>query len=373
MTEKDHCLTKLSICLFLSVCLSCLSVTQGATSVCPDFDLDGDCIVDFNDFAIFVTEWLAQRLDCNSGYEDCDDYYYNGCEAHVVTDPNNCGGCDNICSLPHATAECMDGNCVLIGCQGNYDDCDGVPENGCETDLMNDVDNCGFCGNNCNYPNATAACQGGNCIIAACDPAYGDCDGVPENGCETDLMNDANNCGFCGNNCNYPNATAVCQGGSCIIVACDPAYADCDGIGENGCEVNLNNDPACSGAEYLGALEGDGNCSIYTRFLRGEKWYRITLTDDTSNDVLFGSRWLYFQVRLQSPSGVDYNLYMYDDACGSDPIGSSTSYGSIDGLNYQLPDYFGSDESRTFLVEVRYYNGSSCDNWSLQFSGGCPP
>ncbi len=319
MTEKDHCLTKLSICLFLSVCLSCLSVTQGATSVCPDFDLDGDCRVDFNDFAIFVTQWLAQRIDCNSGYEDCDDYYYNGCETHVAADANNCGGCGIICNnLPNASMECIDGNCVI-----------------------------------------------GECVAG-----YGDCDGIPGNGCERNLMTDPDNCGFCGNACDFHNAIAECQSGSCVMTGCDPGYANCDEITGNGCEVDLNSDPACTAYDYIGQVYGDEGCTPGpSRSSRGEKWYGLLVLDGSS--YLFNST-LYLRVALQSPSGTDYGLYLYDN-CGSGPIASSHSGGTLDQIDYSWTDNVGSDDSRFFYIEVRYFSGSSCSNWDLNTWGDCKP
>jgi len=149
--SKSSVLT-LVIGLFLSACFGWVSTAAGATHVCPDYDLNGDCVVDFNDFALFASQWLAQRLDCPAGYEDCDDHYFNGCETHVAADVNNCGGCGIVCSLPHAAADCVDGNCVVGECAAGYGDCDGLPANGCERNLITDVSNCGYCGNVCNLP-----------------------------------------------------------------------------------------------------------------------------------------------------------------------------------------------------------------------------
>jgi len=44
--------------------------------------------------------------DCNGGegmwYGNCDLNPLNGCESHLWTDPNNCGGCGNICPVGYA-------------------------------------------------------------------------------------------------------------------------------------------------------------------------------------------------------------------------------------------------------------------------------
>ena len=125
-----------SIQIILCILFGLSSFALPSTSVCPDFDLDDDCTVDLNDFALFASQWLAQRMDCNPGYEDCDDFYYNGCEVHISSDPNNCGACGIICD---PLFECVDGTCVSV-CPDKYIDCDGITENGCEV-YLGDYDN----------------------------------------------------------------------------------------------------------------------------------------------------------------------------------------------------------------------------------------
>jgi hypothetical protein len=56
-----------------------------------------------------------------------------------------------------AHVRCEDGNCV---CTGGFDDCDGSPENGCETDLASSEDHCGACGHGC----LGGGCSGGRCL-----------------------------------------------------------------------------------------------------------------------------------------------------------------------------------------------------------------
>ncbi|MCG8554009.1 MAG: hypothetical protein MJD61_01785 [Proteobacteria bacterium] len=45
----------------------------------------------------------------------------------------------------------------------------------------------GACVTTCSLPNATASCVAGRCEIASCDARWGNCDGEPQNGCETEL------------------------------------------------------------------------------------------------------------------------------------------------------------------------------------------
>lgn len=43
--------------------------------------------------------------------------------------------CTDNCELPNATAECVNEVCSLVSCNSGWGDCDSVPNNGCETDL----------------------------------------------------------------------------------------------------------------------------------------------------------------------------------------------------------------------------------------------
>lgn len=75
---------------------------------------------------------------------------------------------------------------ISYSCNGNTADCNGIPGDGCETNLETDLSHCGSCGNNCAtaFPNATAACVAGACTFQSCLPNYIDIDGNTANGCE---------------------------------------------------------------------------------------------------------------------------------------------------------------------------------------------
>ena len=94
--------------------------------------------------------------------------------------------------------DCIEGRCVL-GCRTDYEDCDGVVDNGCEADLRSD-DHCGSCGNKCTEE---APCvrqpptnQKVGCGCAApnsyCKPDF------PWQDACVDLKFADNNCGACG-------------------------------------------------------------------------------------------------------------------------------------------------------------------------------
>lgn len=67
---------------------------------------------------------------CDNDLTDC-----NGTCVDLQTDPDNCGGCGNVCDLPHASAACVNGSCVVASCEAGRADCNLKPEDGCETVL----------------------------------------------------------------------------------------------------------------------------------------------------------------------------------------------------------------------------------------------
>ncbi len=83
---------------------------------------------------------------------------------------------------------------------------------GCGIGTDVDINNCGACGNVCaQVANASVVCAGGKCTIDSCDFGYADCDGVFENGCEVNTMTDGSNCGTCGTSC----GGEACVTGTC--------------------------------------------------------------------------------------------------------------------------------------------------------------
>jgi YD repeat-containing protein len=102
----------------------------------------------------------------------------------ILADPNNCGACGNVCpERPNSAPTCPFGTCG-IACTAGFGNCDGVESNGCEANLLTDPANCGGCGVSCAAPNATGACTFGQCSLV-CTAGFSDCDGIESNGCET--------------------------------------------------------------------------------------------------------------------------------------------------------------------------------------------
>jgi hypothetical protein len=244
---------------------------------------------------------------CNTGFANCDGNDSNGCETNTGTSASNCGVCGNICQFANAGATCVAGRCTMgtcatgfrdcnnnpvDGCEVNVDsgdithcgactgatavcptppvgttavcrgglcttstvscpsdrrDCNASSGDGCETTILTDINNCGACGNVCPRTGGTATCTGGVCGIT-CNANLGNCDGLLNNGCETDLRTSAANCTACNVACSAANATPSCSASVCGVASCNTGFGNCDGLAGNGCERNLNSDNANCGA-----------------------------------------------------------------------------------------------------------------------------
>jgi hypothetical protein len=110
-------------------------------------------------------------VDCLDFWDDCDDDPSNGCETNLATNPNHCRNCkQHACSveLPHAKPACLadpnlDSTCGIAECDVGYGHCDRNIENGCETNLLNNHENCGVCGRSCGVQQT---CVNGRCTDA---------------------------------------------------------------------------------------------------------------------------------------------------------------------------------------------------------------
>ncbi len=133
---------------------------------------------------------ISQSLACSDA----------GC-GDTQVDPNNCGSCGRVCTLPNARSSCRAGDCVVASCLAGFVDLDGRPSNGCE---------------------ATCAGDGG---VELCDGVDNDCDGQTDEG--FDLQRDVRHCGTCPNDCTamVPSAIATCTNGTCAAPICPAGTA----------------------------------------------------------------------------------------------------------------------------------------------------
>jgi hypothetical protein len=180
-------------------------------------------------------------LTCLDGKGNCDGNAANGCETNLKTDTTHCGACETPCTVAHATATCNGGTCTVDECAAPFADCDGKPENGCETNTSTDAGNCNACGLACPALNGVPSCVASACQIE-CSAPYSDCDDDRANGCEEKTDSDVHNCGACGKECDAGNGTAFCAQSKCGVSDCAPGFGDCDGDPKNGCEADLTSD-----------------------------------------------------------------------------------------------------------------------------------
>ncbi len=185
---------------------------------------------------------------CAPNQADCDGITRNGCEIDVGKDPDNCGTCGAACSSNHVSSRTCNGTCDG-SCAAGYDDCNGTKlKDGCETSTATDPSNCGACGLACSTNHVTPSCTQGTCD-GTCAANYADCNGTKlKDGCETDLRGDAAHCGKCGIACSSNHVAAPrCTGGVCDGT-CSKGFDDCNMDRQSdGCETDLLNDAANCG------------------------------------------------------------------------------------------------------------------------------
>ena len=162
--------------------------------------------------------------------------------------------------------------------------------------------------------------------------------------------------------------------GSCIGAGCKsddapPSKPSQDSAPKSGatCEP-----VTCAQAEDLGTVSGDTPGDERSRQGSGSRFYTIRVTEDDENAT--GAR-LQLTATLVSPPGANYDIYLYADACGGQPVASSTrGAGTTDKAVFSwgegtLPNF--GDDDRTLLVEVRN-TSSTCnpnEQWTLVVRG----
>jgi hypothetical protein len=125
-------------------------------------------------------------IACNPGFENCDNNPQTGCEIDLSNDVNNCGSCSKKCVFNNGAASCVAGDCELGACTPGFENCNAFDPDGCEANLNTSVQHCGNCGTDCTaaFPHSSVSCATGTCSFQGCLPGFTDIDGDLTNGCE---------------------------------------------------------------------------------------------------------------------------------------------------------------------------------------------
>jgi len=178
---------------------------------------------------------LCPSSECPPGRVTCPNEPFP-CSVDFSSDDENCGACgvrcptdDTFLNQFHGVMHCVTGTCRLT-CDEDHADCNGIPDDGCETlvagPYAQDINNCGACGHVC-----TDICSSGSC---GCPGGGTFC---PSDGTCHDLDKEDTNCGACGNVCPpdteppFPpewNMFRACHGGQCNVPQCLPYQRDCN-------------------------------------------------------------------------------------------------------------------------------------------------
>lgn len=177
------------------------------------------------------------------------------CDGRCVdssTDILHCGRCDNACPTePNSTPTCDSGECGF-DCEDLYGDCD-ASDDGCETPLTTRA-NCGACDFRCDLAHAEETCSEGECAIDGCQDGWDDCDGLPNNGCEEELDSEAH-CGGCYERCEADE--------ECLYGICVPPCPDSCMCSDHNCRISAPCEcgPGCPCTDLMCGSDCAVNCN----------------------------------------------------------------------------------------------------------------
>ncbi len=226
---------------------------------------------------------------CNGVDDDCDGEVDESFPVPAAPCSAGEGACNRpgeyVCAAPAGSnvvveAECRasPGEAELERC-GNQldDDCDGSTDEGFDGAFGRPCDiGTGLChatGTTICAPDGTAACDAveGEPRPETCDLLDNNCDGQVD---ETyDLMNDPENCGFCGIRCTANHAAASCVAGNCAVGDCDEGFLDIDRNPANGCECEprADDEPDAAGEDSnCDGVDGTAALSVFVSADRGD-------------------------------------------------------------------------------------------------------
>jgi len=139
--------------------------------------------------------------------------------------------------------------------------------------------------------------------------------------------------------------------------------APCDPTPSNSCQSPMT----------LASVSGDNGGDVSTQG-SGSQWVAVHVTEDNSS--IFGAG-LSYTVTLTSPSGMVYDLSVYEGGsgngqnCNAAAMNGTPAGGSMQSVHHSWGDTLGSDDSRWINIFVNLQSGTDCNaQWSLDIQGG---
>jgi hypothetical protein len=178
-----------------------------------------------------------------------------------------------------------------------------------------------------------------------------------------------------------PGGTDTGTGGSDTKPSGDTGSSTDTSTGtDSGATCTVADVTMCASSTAMGSVSGDTGAGVKTATGSNGQWLKIDVTEDDSS--IFSSKDLKVKITLDSPTGENFDLYVYEGKEKGDGggiectlvAGSSTLSSSSDVVSLGWADNHpvgGHDDSRTLSIEVRPA-GEPCDptaTWSLKVEG----
>lgn len=313
---------------------------------------------------------------CSAGFGDCDGDSRNGCETSLTANVSHCGACRNACP-GGSFAVCAMGSCATQ-CSPGQTLC-GMA---C-ADILSSADHCGACGNACTgAPNSTGSCRLGLCQLS-CATGFGDCDGDPRNGCETDLRTNGSHCGACGSACAAPSGgTASCVASACAQ-ACPAGRTLCGGACVD-TQTDNSHCGRCGVACGTSSSCGGGSCSVpvvATRYSQttstqgfidacsapGRLTY-LASTDDGATRISLPFAFRYWASDLPAGSPINVTSNGWIGMLGDTNASLSGTLPSTTAPNAVIAPYWGDNQTRSPGICVATVGAAPNRQWVIEWA-----
>jgi hypothetical protein len=200
--------------------------------------------------------------------------------------------------------------------------------------------------------------------VTTCNSGFADCTGVEATGCQTNLTNNVGDCGTCGNACGSPAFTTgvSCSASSCTFT-CQANHFNQDGLYADGCE--------CSSVGYTISPTCPGTAASAPDVVQGRllgastDWYAFTFPSDN------GVHGIHYTIQLTN-NGNPIVMTVFENcsstlvACGGGESSTGYTEWQWDNLGTFTPSQFTQTYPTTFYVQVfTTGNATTCMDYTL--------